>query len=60
MFLNTVPLLIVAALANLAVLTNYVKFLRSWQEAGEFGNWTFSLVAGACCPTPSSVVSAAR
>lgn len=55
MFLNTVPLLIVAALANLAVLTNYVKFLRSWQEAGEFGNWTFSLVAGVLPPMVSAI-----
>jgi hypothetical protein len=45
-FFNTVPLVAVSALANLAALTMYVPFLNSWKNAGSFGNWTFSLVSG--------------
>lgn len=54
-FLNTVPLVIVAALSNLVSLSVYVSFLRQWQAAGSFGNWTFSLVAGILPPIVSAV-----
>ncbi|KAL7420784.1 hypothetical protein Q5752_004736 [Cryptotrichosporon argae] len=45
-FFNTLPLLLVSLLANLSVLTVYVSFLKSWQDAGQWGDWTFSLVSG--------------
>ncbi|WVQ86148.1 hypothetical protein IAT38_008316 [Cryptococcus sp. DSM 104549] len=53
-FFNTVPLLLVSLLANLSSLTVYVAFLESWKDAGEWGNWTFSVVSGVL----PSVVSA--
>lgn len=45
-FLNTLPLLVVSALANLGQLTIYVQFLGDWQRSGQWGDWTvsFSLV----------------
>ncbi|OCF35877.1 hypothetical protein I316_02370 [Kwoniella heveanensis BCC8398] len=45
-FVYTVPLLVVSLLANLSALTVYVGFLRTWKDAGQWGNWTFSLVSG--------------
>ncbi|ODN77914.1 hypothetical protein L202_05019 [Cryptococcus amylolentus CBS 6039] len=45
-FFNTIPLLVVSLLANLSALTVYVTFLESWKDAGNWGNWTFSLVSG--------------
>lgn len=56
-FLNTLPLIIVAAAANLVSLSYYVHFLRQWQEAGTFGDWSFSLVRLllAWISTPSSL-----
>lgn len=45
-FFNTIPLVIVAAAANLTVLSGFVQFLKDWEAAGEWGNWTFSAVAG--------------
>lgn len=54
-FLNTVPLVIVAALSNLVSLSAYVPFLRSWQTAGNFGNWTFSTVSGVLPPIVSAI-----
>ncbi|ORX40793.1 hypothetical protein BD324DRAFT_575027 [Kockovaella imperatae] len=45
-FLNTIPLLVVSLLANLSSLTVFVPFLESWSQAGQWGNWTFSLVSG--------------
>ena len=45
-FLNTIPLLIVSLLANLSYLTAYVGFLSDWSHAGQWGNWTFSIVSG--------------
>ena len=54
-FLNTVPLVIVAALSNLVSLSAYVPFLRSWQSAGNFGNWTFSTVSGVLPPVVSAI-----
>ncbi|WVQ95300.1 hypothetical protein IAU59_002395 [Kwoniella sp. CBS 9459] len=45
-FVYTVPLLVVSLLANLSALTVYVGFLRTWKDAGNWGNWTFSLVSG--------------
>ncbi|WWD20826.1 hypothetical protein CI109_105303 [Kwoniella shandongensis] len=53
-FFNTLPLLVVSVLANLSALTVYVSFLRDWQNAGQWGNWTFSLISGVL----PSVVSA--
>ncbi|WWC98281.1 hypothetical protein V866_005172 [Kwoniella sp. B9012] len=45
-FFYTVPLLVVSLLANLSALTLYVGFLDTWKSAGQWGNWTFSLVSG--------------
>lgn len=52
-FFNTIPLIIVAAAANLTVLSGYVSFLADWESAGEVGNWTFSAVAGKSRRVPS-------
>lgn len=43
-FFNTIPLLIVSALANLGQLTIYVDFLGKWQRAGNWGDWTVGLI----------------
>nr|XP_018259836.1 uncharacterized protein I303_07907 [Kwoniella dejecticola CBS 10117]OBR81994.1 hypothetical protein I303_07907 [Kwoniella dejecticola CBS 10117] len=45
-FFYTVPLLVVSLLANLSALTLWVGFLDTWKNAGQWGNWTFSLVSG--------------
>lgn len=44
-FFNTVPLLLVSALANLGQLTIYIDFLGKWQRAGQWGDWTVNLAA---------------
>lgn len=56
-FLNTLPLIIVAAAANLVSLSYYVHFLRQWQEAGTFGDWSFSLVRLLLCLDQQPVFS---
>jgi hypothetical protein len=43
---NTVPLFLVAGLANLPQLSSSVAFLGDWKSAGQWGEWTFSTVAG--------------
>jgi hypothetical protein len=66
--LNTIPVcpnlvlhflikqvLVVSLLANLSALAVYVNFLYKWKDAGQWGNWTFSIVSGVL----PSVVSAA-
>ncbi|ORY28026.1 hypothetical protein BCR39DRAFT_576859 [Naematelia encephala] len=45
-FFNTLPLLVVSLLANLTSLTVWVPFLEKWKDAGNWGNWTFSIVSG--------------
>ncbi|EIW65454.1 hypothetical protein TREMEDRAFT_46183, partial [Tremella mesenterica DSM 1558] len=45
-FINTIPLLVVSTLANLSSLALYVGFLEKWKDAGQWGNWTFSIVSG--------------
>lgn len=42
-FFNTIPLLIISALANLASISEYVGFLDSWSTQSPF---TFSLASG--------------
>ncbi|KAH9855932.1 DUF221-domain-containing protein [Lenzites betulinus] len=51
-FFNTVPLLIISLLANLASLTAYVPFLQSWSDASP-GSFTF--VSGVLPPAVSSL-----
>lgn len=45
-FFNTIPLAAVSVLANLATLTVLVPQLDKWRNAGNWGNWTFSIVSG--------------
>ena len=53
-FFNTVPLLIISLLANLASVAQYVPFLQQWQQSSE---WSFALVNGILPPTVSSIFS---
>ncbi|KAL5521409.1 hypothetical protein ACEPAG_9335 [Sanghuangporus baumii] len=46
-FFNTIPLLIVSFLANLASLTTYVGFLRSWSQ---HSHATFTIISGILPP----------
>lgn len=36
-------------------LSAYVSFLAKWQDAGQWGDWTFSIVAGVLPPSISAV-----
>ncbi|KAF8756367.1 hypothetical protein RHS01_04471 [Rhizoctonia solani] len=45
-FFNTIPLLIISALANLASISEYVDFLGQWANSSPT---TFSLVSGKAC-----------
>ncbi|KAG8945459.1 hypothetical protein FRC04_000744 [Tulasnella sp. 424] len=51
-FFNTIPLLIIQALANLAALSQYSDFLANWLAASPT---TVSLVSGILPPTVSSL-----
>ncbi|KAG8742312.1 hypothetical protein FRC10_001670 [Ceratobasidium sp. 414] len=46
-FFNTIPLLIISALANLTSISEYVSFLNTWSYSSP---WTFSLASGALLP----------
>ncbi|KAL5504690.1 hypothetical protein ACEPAH_7353 [Sanghuangporus vaninii] len=50
-FFNTIPLLIVSFLANLASLTTYVGFLESWSE---HSHATFTIISGILPPAVSA------
>jgi hypothetical protein len=41
-FFYTIPLFVVATLANLSALTAFVPFLSRWQSSSSFGNWSVS------------------
>ncbi len=45
-FFNTIPLAFISLVANLSALTLYVPALNNWKNAGQWGDWTFSLVSG--------------
>lgn len=51
-FFNTLPLIIISALANLSSVAQYVPFLQEWQKSSE---WTFALVNGILPPTVSAI-----
>ncbi|KAI0758495.1 DUF221-domain-containing protein [Trametes elegans] len=51
-FFNTVPLLIISLLANLASLTAYVPFLEKWSDASP---GSFTLVSGVLPPAVSAL-----
>ncbi|KAJ8519939.1 hypothetical protein ONZ45_g3182 [Pleurotus djamor] len=51
-FFNTVPLLIISALANLTALTAYVGFLDEWRKSSDT---TFSIVSGVLPPAVSAL-----
>ncbi|KAI0724155.1 DUF221-domain-containing protein [Fomitopsis betulina] len=51
-FVNTLPLLIISILANLASLTAYVSFLEKWSESSP---GTFTLVSGVLPPAVSAL-----
>lgn len=51
-FLNTVPLLLVSALANLTHIAVYIPFLATWQDKSE---WSFALVNGILPPIVSAI-----
>ncbi|KIO29092.1 hypothetical protein M407DRAFT_21836 [Tulasnella calospora MUT 4182] len=51
-FFNTLPLLIIQLLANLAALSQYVPFLDNWLSTSPT---TFSLVSGILPPTVSAI-----
>ncbi|QRV98162.1 hypothetical protein RhiJN_26181 [Ceratobasidium sp. AG-Ba] len=51
-FFNTIPLLVISALANLASISEYVPFLDTWSEKSA---WTFSLASGVLPPAISAI-----
>ncbi|KAJ1306005.1 hypothetical protein OPQ81_010720 [Rhizoctonia solani] len=51
-FFNTIPLLIISALANLAAISEYVGFLGTWADKSPT---TFSLAAGILPPSISAL-----
>ncbi|KAG8768164.1 hypothetical protein FRC12_005735, partial [Ceratobasidium sp. 428] len=51
-FFNTIPLLIISALANLASISEYVPFLNTWSEKSA---WSFSLASGVLPPAISAL-----
>lgn len=51
-FFNTVPLLFISLVANLAHVATFVPFLQKWQDSSE---WTFALVNGILPPTISAI-----
>ncbi|OCH90575.1 DUF221-domain-containing protein [Obba rivulosa] len=51
-FFNTVPLLIISFLANLASLTTYVPFLQRWSDASP---GTFTFLSGVLPPSVSAL-----
>ncbi|ELU41982.1 DUF221 domain-containing protein [Rhizoctonia solani AG-1 IA] len=51
-FFNTIPLLIISALANLASISEYVDFLGQWANSSPT---TFSLVSGILPPSISAL-----
>ncbi|THH04318.1 hypothetical protein EW145_g5613 [Phellinidium pouzarii] len=51
-FCNTIPLLVVSFLANLASLTAYVGFLNSWSQHSHV---TFSIISGVLPPSVSAL-----
>ncbi|KAG9119704.1 hypothetical protein FRC07_005134, partial [Ceratobasidium sp. 392] len=51
-FFNTIPLLVISALANLASISEYVPFLDSWSEKSPY---SFSLASGVLPPTISAL-----
>ncbi|CAE6492579.1 unnamed protein product [Rhizoctonia solani] len=51
-FFNTIPLLIISALANLAAISEYVGFLGSWADSSPT---TFSLASGVLPPSISAL-----
>ncbi|PWN37890.1 DUF221-domain-containing protein [Meira miltonrushii] len=53
LFVNAVPLLAVALIAQMSSFTGYLPFLRSWQDSS---GWSFSLVAGLLPPAISGVM----
>lgn len=51
-FFNTIPLLVISALANLASISEYVPFLDKWSEQS---SWSFSLASGVLPPAISAL-----
>ncbi|KAG8712230.1 hypothetical protein FRC08_014855 [Ceratobasidium sp. 394] len=51
-FFNTIPLLIISALANLASISEYVPFLDTWSNKSK---WSFSLASGVLPPAISAL-----